>query len=263
MSQPLEAIGKIRLRDFHPGYHAGCDKDETKSETKQLCQRIGEMQRLLYANSSQTVVLLFQGMDASGKDGAVKNVLRFVNPAGVETTSFKQPSAEEKAHDFLWRVHQAVPRFGHLGVWNRSHYEDVLIARVLQLVPEKIWQARYEQINAFEEILAQNRVVLLKFFLHISKEEQAKRFHRRLEIPSHRWKFSTGDLEMRAHWSAFQKAYEEVLNRCSTAAARWHIIPGDHKWYRDFAVAQITAAALEKLDLKWPEPAEDLSSVKL
>ena len=228
-----------------------------------LCQRIGELQELLNANAHQSVLILLQGMDTSGKDGAAKHVLEFVNPAGVEATSFKAPSPLERAHDYLWRVHQAVPRYGNIGVFNRSHYEDVLVVRVMKLEPESIWRARYDQINVFEKHLAENRIILLKFFLHISKAEQAERLKARLGDPRKDWKFETGDLVMRAKWSLFQRAYEAALNRCSTSWAPWHIVPADRKWYRDYVIARTVVDAMEALKLKWPKPREALSKIKI
>lgn len=263
MKQPIKVTPPIRLKDFNPSFCDGLDKDATREKTTRLCQRIAELQDLLYANANQAVLVLLQGMDTSGKDGATKRLLEFVNPLEIETTSFKKPSAEELAHDYLWRVHQAVPRYGHIGVFNRSHYEDVLIVRVMKLQPEKIWRARYEQINAFEKHLAENRVILLKFFLHISKEEQAERLKARLQDKSRNWKFESGDLEMRAKWPQFQQAYEDALNRCSTSWSPWHIVPADRKWYRDFVIARTVVDALEKLRLKWPKPREDLSKIKI
>src|SRR6267142_6875061 len=194
MSQPIKITSPIRLKDFNPDFHEGLDKDETREKTERLCHRICEMQELLHADARQALLIVFQGMDTSGKDGAAKRVLEFVNPAGVETANFKSPSSEELAHDYLWRIHKAVPRYGNIGVFNRSHYEDVLIVRVMKLQPEKVWRARYDQINAFEKHLAENRVVLLKFFLHISKAEQAERLQARLEDPRKNWKFESADL---------------------------------------------------------------------
>lgn len=263
MSQPFTITSKIRLRDFNPSYHEGLDKDKTREKTEKLCEHIGELQPLLYANHSHSLVLLFQGMDTSGKDGAGKDVLQFVTPAGVETSNFKTPSAEELAHDFLWRIHKAAPRYGNIGVFNRSHYEDVLAVRVLKLQPKKVWQSRYGQINAFEKILVENRVILLKFFLHISKEEQAKRLEARLDDPAKNWKFEMSDLKMRGYWEPLQAAYEDAINRCSTSWAPWHIVPADHKWYRDYAVARTVVNALEKLKMKWPKPKLDLSKIKI
>jgi PPK2 family polyphosphate:nucleotide phosphotransferase len=263
MKQPLKIKPPIRLKDFDPGNCGRLEKERAKEETVLLAQRIGALQELLYANASHAVVVLFQGMDASGKDGAIKRVLEFVNPAGVETTSFKVPSEEERAHDFLWRHHKAVPRRGNIGVCNRSHYEAVLVERVMEIVPREVWSQRYAQINAFEKILAANNVILLKFFLHISKEEQGNRFRARLKDPAKNWKFSRGDLGMRALWDKFMNAYEDAINECSTACCRWQVIPANHKWYRDYLVAQVVVSAIEELDLKWPHPKEDLSRIKI
>jgi PPK2 family polyphosphate:nucleotide phosphotransferase len=221
------------------------------------------LQDLLYANARQSVLILLQGMDASGKDGVIKRVLEFVNPLEIEIANFKAPSTEELAHDYLWRVHQRVPRYGHIGVFNRSHYEDVLIVRVLKLQPEHVWRARYDQINAFEKHLTENRVILMKFFLHIGKDEQAERLRARLEDRRKNWKFESGDLQMRAKWPQFQRAYEDALNRCSMPWAPWHIVPADRKWYRDYIVARTVVDALEKLKLKWPKPREDLGKIKI
>src|SRR2546426_398194 len=209
MKPEIKVIPPIRLKDFDPGFSDGLDKDATRETTTRLCQRIAELQDLLYANAKQSVLILLQGMDASGKDGATRRLLEFVNPLELETTNFKAPSVEELAHDYLWRGHKAVPRYGHIGVFNRSHYEDVLIVRVLKLQPETVWRARYDQINAFEKHLTENRVILLKFFLHISKAEQAERLKARLADPRKNRKFEQGDLKMRAKWSQFQRAYED------------------------------------------------------
>ena len=263
MTQPFRIRGKIKLKDFKPDFTDDLDKPKTKVRTDVLCRRIGELQHLLYANAKNSLVILFQGMDASGKDGASKRVLEFVNPCGVETTSFKTPSREESAHDFLWRIHKAVPRYGNIGIFNRSHYEEVLIVRVLKLQPEAVWKSRYDHINAFEKILTRNGVILLKFFLHISKQEQAERFRDRLKTPNKRWKFSTVDLQMRDHWDDFQKAYEDALNRCSTDWAPWHVVPADHKWYRDYLIAKTVVESLEDLKMKWPTPLVDISKIKI
>ncbi len=263
MSQPIKIKPKIRLRDFSPSHHAGLHKEATREKTNRLCARIGELQQLLYANAAASVVILLQGMDTSGKDGTGKRVLEFVTPAGVETSNFKTPSHLELAHDFLWRIHQAVPRYGNIGVFNRSHYEDVLVVRVLNLQPARVWRARFTQINAFEKYLTGNRVILLKFFLHLSKEEQARRLESRLANPAKNWKFEINDIKMREHWDKFQTAYEDVLNHCSTPWAPWHIVPADHKWYRDYVVAGVVVEALEKLKMKWPKSREDLSGIKI
>ena len=263
MKQPFIIQEKVRIKDFDPGFCGGLDKEKTKLKTDQYGRRIGELQQLLYANAKHSLVILFQGMDASGKDGAVRQVLQYVNPAGVETSNFKTPSAEERAHDYLWRIHKAVPRFGNIGVFNRSHYEDVLVVRVLNLQPTEVWKKRYDQINEFERILTANNVVLLKFFFHISKETQKERFEERIQDPRKNWKFSADDLKMRNFWDQYQEAYEDVLNRCSTEYAPWHVVPADRKWYRDYLIAQTVVQALEDLKMDWPKPIQDLSKLKI
>jgi PPK2 family polyphosphate:nucleotide phosphotransferase len=262
-SQPLIIQGKVRLADFEPGYCQGLEKEKTKAKTDKLAERIGELQELLYANSRCAVLLLFQGMDASGKDGAVRHVLKYVNPAGVETANFKVPSEEERAHDYLWRVHKAEPRRGNIGVFNRSHYEAVLAERVLKIVPKKIWSARYAQIVDFEQMLVENGIVLLKFCLHISKEEQAERFRERLVDPRKRWKFSHADLTTRQLWDDYMSAYEDMLNATSHKSAPWHLVPADRNWYRDYVITQAVVRAMEGLKMKWPQPREDLSQIKI
>jgi len=262
-NQPVRVTAPIRLKDFNPDFHDRLEKDETREKTASLCKRIGELQELLHANSNRALLILLQGMDTSGKDGATRHVLQDVSPAGVETANFKAPSAEELAHDFLWRVHKIVPRYGNVGIFNRSHYEDVLIVRVLKLAPASVWRARYEQINAFEKHLVANQVILLKFFLHISKQEQAERLRARIDDPTKNWKFQPEDLKMRAHWPKFMKAYEDAINNCSTHYAPWHIIPANRKWYRDYVIAKTVVKALEDLRMQWPRPHENLKKFKI
>lgn len=261
--QTVIVAGRIKLKDFAPDYRNGLDKEKAKLKTDLLGRKIGEQQQLLYANSRHTIVLLFQGMDASGKDGAIRTVLHHVNPAGVETSNFKVPSAEENAHDFLWRVHKAIPRRGNLGVFNRSHYEAVLVERVLGLVRGRALKLRYRQIIDFERMLAENRVILLKFFLHVSRAEQADRLRERLKNPQKNWKFSSADLAVRKQWSVYKDAYEDMLNATSHPAARWHIVPADRNWVRDYIVSDTVSRALQALKMKWPKPAEDLSKIRI
>ena len=261
--QPVVVSGKVKLGQFDPGYCGHEDKAETKRRTEKLGRWIGDQQQLLYANARHAVLLIFQGMDASGKDGSIRTLLQNVNPAGVETANFKVPSAEESAHDFLWRIHHAVPRRGNIGVFNRSHYESVLAERVLGLVPRKVWTRRYEEIVDFEQILAANRVLILKFYLHISREEQAARFKERLENPEKNWKFSHADLTTRQHWDDYIDAYQDMLNRTSHPAARWHVVPADRNWYRDYVIADTVMRAVDGLKLKWPKPTEDLSKIRI
>jgi PPK2 family polyphosphate:nucleotide phosphotransferase len=261
--QPTVITGQIKLKNFDPAYCAGLDKHRTKKLTARLGQRIGALQQLLYANSNHAVLLLFQGMDASGKDGSVRSVFKHVNPAGVEVANFKVPSDEERAHDFLWRIHKAVPRFGNFGVFNRSHYEAVLAERVLEIVPKKTWRQRYGQIVEFERMLVENHVVVLKFYLHISRAEQAARFEERLNDPAKNWKFSRADLATRQLWPDYIDAYEDMLNATSHPEARWHLVPADHNWYRDHVIAVTVADALEKLHMKWPKLDKGLSKVRI
>lgn len=263
MAHSFKITSKFRLRHFNPGYHEGLDKDKTREKTDILCRHIGELQHLLYANRTHSLLLVFQGMDTSGKDGAGRHLLQYVTPAGVETNNFKVPNSDELSHDYLWRIHKAMPHYGNIGVFNRSHYEDVLAVRVLKLKPREVWFARYEQINAFEKMLVQNNVVVLKFFLHISKEEQAQRLKARLNDPAKNWKFEMNDVKMRGYWNDFQTAYADAIHRCSSEYAPWHVIPANHKWYRDYVIARIVVKALEKLKMKWPKPKEDLSKIKI
>ncbi len=259
--QPVVIKGKIRLANFDPTYCGGMEKEKAKAKTEKNARRIGELQDLLYANSNRAVLLIFQGMDASGKDGAGRRVLEYVNPLGVVTTNFKVPSSEELAHDFLWRIHKAVPRDGFIGVFNRSHYEAVLAERVLNIVPKKVWSQRY-QIVDFEQMLVENNVLLLKFCLHISKKEQAERFKERLTDPHKHWKFSHADLTTRQRWDDYIDAYEDMLNATSHRRAPWHLIPADRNWYRDYAITRTVVRAMEGLKMKWPQPTEDFSKIR-
>lgn len=262
-SQPVVIRSKIKLKDFAADYCGGCDKAATKKLTKKHGRHIGELQPLLYANAKKSLLLIFQGMDASGKDGCARKLLTYVNPAGVQTANFKVPSDEERAHDYLWRIHQAVPRRGNIGVFNRSHYEAVLAERVLDIVPRKVWSQRYAQIVDFERMLVANDTVVLKFYLHLSHDEQAERFKERLANPKKYWKFSHADLKTRQHWDNYIEAYEDMLNATSHPDAPWHLVPADRNWYRNYVVARTVDEALRNLKMKWPEPAEDLSKVRI
>ena len=215
----------------------------------------------LYASNQRAVLLVLQGMDTSGKDGTIRTVMSGVNPQSFSIVSFKQPSSEELDHDFLWRIHKAVPRRGEIGIFNRSHYEDVLIVRVHNLVPEKEWRSRYDRINEFEELLVEGGVTIVKCFLHISKDEQRERLQARLDNPDKRWKFNKSDLSERKLWDDYQQAYEDALTRCNTHHAPWHIIPADRKWYRNLVVSRILRETLEKLNPQFPEPATNLDGI--
>ena len=251
---------KVRLRDYDPDdVHLASGKAEGKEKSAELQERLAELQELVFASREQKVLILLQGMDASGKDGTIRHVMGGFNPQGVRVVSFGQPSKVELDRDYLWRVHQQVPAKGEVVVFNRSHYEDVLVVRVHGLVPESDWKKRYAQINEFERMLTENGTLILKFFLHISKDEQRKRLQERIDDPTKRWKFQHGDLEERKLWSDYARAYEDALTNCSTPYAPWHIVPADQKWYRNYVVSAIVVDALKRLKMKYPQP--DLSNV--
>ncbi len=234
-----------------------------KKALKRYRKTLRKLQDRFYAWNEKALLVVLQGMDTAGKDGTIKHVMRGVNPQGVHVTSFKVPTPEELAHDYLWRIHKAIPKRGMIGIFNRSHYEDVLVVRVHNLVPPEVWSRRYDQINAFEKHLSENNVVILKFFLHISKEEQARRLQARLDNPEKRWKFSKNDLKERMLWDAYQDAYADALTRCSTSYAPWYIIPSDHKWYRNYVVGQILTETLARLDPHYPEPEAGLDTITI
>jgi len=255
---------RVRLKEHDPDDTGGLrDKSEAEKPMQKNLERLSDLQYLLYAEGRRAILVVLQAMDAGGKDGTVRHVMSGLNPQSCRVTSFKVPSATELAHDFLWRIHAAVPAKGEIGIFNRSHYEDVLVARVHGLVSGKVWRARYGQINRFEEILSENDIRILKFFLHISKAEQRKRLEERLKDPSKEWKISRADLAERTRWGAYVEAYEEALSRCSTEGAPWFIIPANHKWFRNLAVSQIIVEALEDMDMKFPPPSFDVSKVRL
>jgi PPK2 family polyphosphate:nucleotide phosphotransferase len=254
----------VTLSDYDPDYTGSyTSKAETKAELKRNGERLRELQDVLWAEGKHALLIVLQAMDAGGKDGTIKQVMRGANPQGCHVTSFKVPTEEELDHDYLWRVHRATPRRGYIGIFNRSHYEDVLVVRVHGLVPEAVWQQRYEQINQFEKLLADTGTTILKFFLHISKEEQKERFEARLKDPRKNWKFSMGDVKERSYWDDYTRAYEDALNRCSTPWAPWHVIPADHKWYRNLAISQIIIEALESLDMHYPPPLPDAGEITI
>jgi PPK2 family polyphosphate:nucleotide phosphotransferase len=254
---------KVKLAKFDPDETFGWEKgNKASASTDKECERLNSLQYLLYAEHKRALLLVFQGLDAAGKDGTIRHVMSGVNPQGCEVTSFKVPSAEEAAHDFLWRIHKAVPEHGYIGIFNRSQYEDVLVVRVHNLVPKDVWKERYGQINEFEEMLDRNNVKILKFFLHISKDEQKKRFMERIDDPDKRWKISNADFQERKFWDDYTKAYEEALERCNADAAPWFIIPANKKWFRNLAVSHIVAETLEGLKMKFPPPTVDVKNLK-
>jgi PPK2 family polyphosphate:nucleotide phosphotransferase len=263
VEQPLIPGPKVRLADFDPDYTAGMSRKEADEAFEDYRRRLIDLQTLLYADGGYAMLVVFQAMDAGGKDGTIKSVFSGVNPQGMQVVSFKVPSAEELAHDFLWRVHRRVPERGMIGVFNRSHYEDVLVVRVNNLVPPDVWQKRYDHINQFEKLLADNRTVVLKFYLHISKAEQKKRFEERLREPDKHWKFNSGDLKVRERWDDYMAAYEAVFEKCSTVYAPWHIVPANEKWYRNLVVTRAIVEALEKLPLRYPESEPGLENLAI
>jgi len=255
---------KFRLRDFDPDDTSGFKKDQHfDAELKKLLERLDKLQYLLYASKQFALLIVLQAMDTGGKDGTIRHVMSGVNPQGCKVTSFKAPTPEEGLHDFLWRVYRAVPERGEIGIFNRSHYEDVLIARVHKMVPKSVITKRYKDINRFEKILVENDVKVLKFFLHISRGEQLKRFTQRLEDPTKQWELSPADFHERKYWNQYMTAYEKMLNSCSTKWAPWYLIPANHKWFRNLAISHIIVKALEDMDLKLPKPKFNIHRLKL
>lgn len=245
---------KIRLADWPTDERGGMEKDGARARIEKVVAQLPEWQYRLYSENRRALLIVLQAMDAGGKDGVIRRVMSVLNPQGCRVTSFKAPTAIEMAHDFLWRIHAAAPARGEIGIFNRSHYEDVLIARVRNLVPPTVWKVRYRQINDFERLLAENGVTILKFFLHISKEEQRERLQARLQDPTKHWKMDPADLDERRHWDDYMAAYEDAIERCGTAYAPWYVIPSDRKWYRDFAVSEIILETLRRMRPRFPPP---------
>lgn len=243
---------RIKLNDFDSDHtDKNLTKDAGEQELRRLSNELGELQEMLSAAHQHSVLMILQGTDTSGKDGTIRHVLAHVNPQGCQVYSFKQPTPEELDHDFLWRVHRVVPGKGTLGVFNRSHYEDVLVARVLKLVPESTWQRRYEEINHFEKLLTDNQTIVLKFFLHISSDEQKERLLARENDKDKAWKLSASDWEDRRYWDDFQEAYADMLMKCSTPWAPWYIVPANHKWFRNLAIAHTLVNVLNAYKKTW------------
>ncbi len=254
---------KIRLKDLDPRFaDKELDKESAKVAVRKLQLRMDDLQGQLYAEHKRSLLVVLQAPDAGGKDGVIRNVFGDLNAQSCRVTSFKQPSSEELAHDFLWRIEAQTPRRGEVAVFNRSHYEDVLIVRVHNLVPKEIWSRRYQQINDFERRLVANNTHILKFFLHISKEEQLERFKARLDDPSRRWKISESDYSEREYWNDYETAYEDAINKCTTDLAPWFVIPSDRKWFRDLAIAHIVVERMEGLGIKIPEPTVDIAEIR-
>ncbi len=253
----------VSLANYDPDDTGGLSHDDATRQTADYERRLLEIQDLLYSAGRQSVLIILQGLDTSGKDGTIKHVMSQINPTGCHVWSFKVPTAEELSHDFLWRIHQRTPANGMLAIFNRSHYEDVLAARVHKLVPEDVWRKRYKQINRFEHMLAQNNTIICKFFLHISKDEQKQRLIAREQDPDKSWKLSLADWQERAYWQAYQSAYADALGRCATSWAPWHIIPANKKWYRDFAVARALVERLSTHAQHWHDELQQRGKAEL
>jgi PPK2 family polyphosphate:nucleotide phosphotransferase len=259
----IQPGSKVKLKDFDPAF-TGHHKSHkaAQEEIDHYQQKLRELQDLLYAERRHSLLICLQAMDTGGKDGVINHVLGAMNPQGCRVAPFKEPSAEELAHDFLWRAHKAAPARGEVVIFNRSHYEDVLVVRVHNLVPKSVWSARYEQINGFEQEQVAHDTHVLKFFLHISAGEQLKRFKQRLDDPAKHWKISEADYKERPCWDKYIAAYEDAISRTSTAHAPWYVIPANHKWFRNLAVARIVVEHLESLKMKYPAPTVDIEHIR-
>ena len=261
----VKADQKIHLKDFDPDDVGKYKKDKDKAlrRLEELNGELESLQEMLYAENKHKILVVLQGMDTSGKDGTIRHVFEGVNPQGVRVASFKVPTPEEASHDYLWRVHKQVPQRGEIVIFNRSHYEDVLVVRVHQLVPEQTWKNRFAQINDFERLLSEEGTVILKFYLHIDKDEQKERLQARLDDPAKQWKFNSGDLKERALWDEYTAAYEDVLNKTSSEYAPWYVVPANKKWYRNLVVAEVLVDKLKQLNMSYPKPLEDLSKIRI
>lgn len=254
---------KFRLSDHDPGFTDKYEsEEEAKAELDHYQRRLRELQDRLYVGQTHSLLIVLQALDTGGKDGTINHVLGAMNPQGCRVAHFREPSAEEAAHDFLWRAHKAAPQRGEVVIFNRSHYEDVLVVRVRDSVPKAVWSQRYKRINGFEKELAENGTLVLKFFLHISKPEQLRRLKARIDDPAKHWKLNEGDYADREHWDDYMDAYQDALRKCSSADAPWYVIPADHKWFRNLAVARIVVEHMDGLKLDYPKPSVDLKKIE-
>lgn len=259
----VEPGKKVRLRKVDPAYTGRHDShEEAAPKIQKNLERLTRLQYLLYADGRQSLLVVLQALDAGGKDGVVRHVFNAMNPQGTSVFGFKQPSKSEAAHDFLWRAHQRTPGKGEVVIFNRSHYEDVLVARVHKIVPKSVWSKRYELINGFEKMLHENGTSIVKIYLHISPEEQLARFRERLEDPRRHWKISEADYSERELWPAYIGAFEDAMERTSTKHAPWYVVPSNHKWFRDLAISQIIADTLDDMGLKLPPPQADIAAIR-
>ncbi len=254
---------KIKLKDFDPDEDAGLSREEAEMQTEKLCAELTELQTLLYAAGDQSVLIVLQGRDTSGKDGTIRVVMGPLNSLGCNVASFKVPTEQELAHDFLWRVHQQTPGKGEITIFNRSHYEDVLVVRVHNFARKNVWKARYEHINNFENLLADSNTIVLKFYLHISKKEQEERLLEREQDAAKAWKLSVGDWKERELWDEYTAAYEDAINKCSTKNAPWHIVPANNKWFRNLAVAEAIVEALKPYKNEWLKKLDSMGETEL
>lgn len=254
---------KVKLGDFDPGYTGGMDKDEAKEAIESLRARLNDLQDMLYADGRFSMLVILQAIDTGGKDGTIKSVFKEVGPLGCSVANFGVPTAEEQLHDYLWRYHAKAPGRGRMVIFNRSYYEGVLVERVHNFAPEETWRARYEQFNKFEKYLSGQGTAIVKFFLHISEDEQRERLQERADNPKKHWKFHMADLEERKHWRDYQEAFGDMVTRCNTEVAPWHVVPSNKKWYRDVVVAKALIDRLEKLDLRYPAGEPGLAGVKV
>jgi PPK2 family polyphosphate:nucleotide phosphotransferase len=254
---------KVNLSDHDPNDNGGWQKTEARQQLRTNLSRMAELQELLYAEGKHGLLIVLQAMDAGGKDSTIRHVMDGFNPQGCHVYPFGVPTREELAHDFLWRIHQHAPPRGYVSIFNRSHYEDVLIVRVNELVPKQVWQARYEHINAFERLLADSGVKIVKFYLHISKDEQKERFEDRLSRKDKQWKFNPDDLETRARWDDYMSAFEDAISKCNAPWAPWYIVPANRKWYRNLVVSTVLVETLESLNLRYPAPVKDIEKIQI
>jgi PPK2 family polyphosphate:nucleotide phosphotransferase len=254
---------KVRFDKWDPDDTSGFDgkKEDALEKLQKLTKRLDELQELLYAEHEHKLLVVLQAMDTGGKDGTIRRVFEGVNPQGVRVESFKVPTSEELDHDFLWRVHKQVPSKGEIVIFNRSHYEDILIVRVHKIAPKQVWQRHYQQINNFERLLSEEGTTILKFYLHIDLDEQKKRLQDRLDEPKAHWKFNINDLAERKLWPEYSEAYEDALEKTSTEWAPWYIVPANHKWFRDLVVCSVIVSTLEKMDMHYPQLAQDPKSI--
>ena len=252
----------VRLSKIRPDYKGNYEKHQALETVEELCEQMGDLQQKLFAERKRSLLIILQGLDAAGKDGVIQHVIGTMNPDSCRVANFKQPTQQELAHDFLWRIEAQTPAKGEVSIFNRSQYEDVLIVRVHNLVPKSVWSTHYEQINDFERRLVANGTKILKFFLHISKEEQLRRFEQRLDDPAKRWKISEADYAERECWDDYMRAYEDALARCNTDEAPWFVIPADHKWFRDLAISEIIVSTMEAMKFQVPQPTVDIEEIR-